>query len=421
MNNQKKDDKISFLDIFAILAKHIKFIIITTIAAGVFIIIINILSMVTPVGSFFHFLPNVFRPTARILVDASLTSQSATSLSSSAISSMLGIGGAQKNQTVSLLEKIIEGNKIKDAIAKEFNLIEKYELSNNPLKKSAIREIIGRTFDMDYNPTEAVGSPSVLLTLSYTDTDAVFATKVLKGIIILLDTEFKNIILERVREKKKYLQEAIEMIEKDYSKAQQELIDFQSEYGADLKSVAQEQTKYIAQLQSEIYKKELLIRSLYLPENDPQVIQLRDQIRQMKQLINEMKSGFRSFSKAAVPLSEIPDLQRQYVQIELEVRIQNELYIMMRKELEKTKIEEADTMPVFQLLDEIEVPEMKDGPKRAIMCVIFTLAFFAIAIFLAFIKEYFDKVKSNPKEYEKLQTIIQTFNIFKYFKRKKSR
>ncbi len=236
-----------------------------------------------------------------------------------------------------------------------------------------------------------------------------------------MDTEFKNIILERVREKKKYLQEAIEMIEKDYSKAQQELIDFQSEYGADLKSVAQEQTKYIAQLQSEIYKKELLIRSLYLPENDPQVIQLRDQIRQMKQLINEMKSGFRSFSKAAVPLSEIPDLQRQYVQIELEVRIQNELYIMMRKELEKTKIEEADTMPVFQLLDEIEVPEMKDGPKRAIMCVIFTLAFFAISIFLAFIKEYFDKVKSNPKEYEKLQTIIQTFNIFKYFKRKKSR
>ena len=81
----------------------------------------------------------------------------------------------------------------------------------------------------------------------------------MKKIIVLLDTEFKNIMLERVREKKRYLQEAIELIEKDFNKAQQELIDFQSQYGPDLESLAEEQTKYIAELQEKIYKKEIRI------------------------------------------------------------------------------------------------------------------------------------------------------------------
>ncbi|MBN1797239.1 MAG: hypothetical protein JW822_01590 [Spirochaetales bacterium] len=420
MSTKNKEDKISFLDIFAILVKHIKFIILTTAAAAVFIIALNILSIATPVDSPLNFYPDLYKPTARILVDSSLTSKSPSSLSSSAISSMLGLGDS-KNQTVTLLEKVVEGNKFKDAIIAECNLYERFGLLNNPLKKTRARLIINNKFDMDYDSREAIGSPSVLLTLSYTDTDKEFATDILKKIVILLDTEFKNIMLERVREKKRYLQEAIEIIEKDYGKAQQELINFQSQYGADLETIAKDQTKYIAQLQEEIYKKELQIRSLYLPEGDPQVIQLRDQIRQMKQLINEMKGGFRSFSKAAVPLSEIPDLQRQYVQIEMEVKIQHELYIMMRKELEKAKLEEADTMPVFQLLDIIEVPEVKDSPKRGIMCILFTLAFFAISIFLAFVKEYLDKVKANPEEHKKLQFIIDTFNVFKYFKRKKSR
>ncbi|MEJ2664389.1 MAG: hypothetical protein P8107_10175, partial [Spirochaetia bacterium] len=278
------------------------------------------------------------------------------------------------------------------------------------------RIIVENKFKMEYNSIVAVGSPQVVLTLSYTDTDKVFATRVLEKCTELVNEEFKNITLEKVRTKKKYLEDTVQMIQKDSSTAQQKLIDFQSQYGADLKSLAQQQTKYIAQLQAEIYKQELLIRSLYLPESDPQVIQLRDQIRQKKRLINELKSGGGSFSKAPVPLSEIPDLERQYAQLSMEVKIQSELYSMMRKELEKSKIEEADTMPVFQLLDDYEVPLVKDGPKRAIVCIVFTLGAFVISILLAFIFEYFKGVKNHPEENEKWQRII---NSLKVFKRKK--
>ncbi len=417
-DTKKKEDRISFLDLFEILAKHIKLIIFATLSAAVFILLINISSTIAPVGSFFNFLPNIYKPTMRVLVDSSAGSSAASSLSASAIGSMLGLGGTQKNSTVLLLEKIMQGNKIKDTIAEEFDLYSRYRIPHDAEHKKAMRETIAKKLLMQYDLTEAIGNPTVVLTLSFTDTDAAFATRVLKRSTTLLDDEFKNISLDKVRTKKKYLEDTIRMIQEDFGKAQQALIDFQSQYGADLKSLAQEQTKYMAQLQAEIYKQELLIRSLYLPENDPQVIQLRDQIRQKKQLINELKSGTGSFSKAPVPLSEIPDLQRQYAQLEMEAKIQNELYTMMRKALEQTKIEEADTMPVFQLLDDFEIPQVKDGPPRAIVCILFTLGGFIISIFLSFILEYFKRVKEKPDENEKWQHIV---NSLKIFKRKRSR
>jgi len=415
-NDKKKEDRISFLDLLEILAKHIKLIVITPIGAGILIVLLNVLSIVTPVGSFLNMFPNIYKPTVRVLVDSSFGSSATSSLSSAAISSMLGIGGTQKNSTVSLLEKIIQGNKFKDAVANECGLYEHYHMPKDAMHKVLLRKTVEDKFKLEYNAIEAVGNPSVVLVLSYTDTNAEFATMVLKKCVKLLNEEFKNITLEKIRTKKKYLEDTVQMIQKDSSTAQQKLIDFQSQYGADLKSLAQQQTKYIAQLQAEIYKQELLIRSLYLPESDPQVIQLRDQIRQKKRLINELKSGGGSFSKAPVPLSEIPDLERQYAQLSMEVKIQSELYSMMRKELEKSKIEEADTMPVFQLLDDYEVPLVKDGPKRAFMCITFTLAAFVISILLAFILEYFTRVKNHPEENEKWHRII---NSLKVFKRKK--
>jgi capsule polysaccharide export protein KpsE/RkpR len=418
INTKKKEDRISFLDIFEILAKHIKLIVYATLGAAVFIVLINISSIIAPVGSFFSFMPNIYKPTVRVLVDSSFGSSPTSSLSASAITSALGIGGAQKNSTVLLLEKIMAGNKLKDAIADALDLYRIYDIPKDLMHRNTMRKIVEDKFTMSYDHVEAIGSPTVVLTLGYLDTDSVFATEALEKSTELLDDEFKNITLDKVRTKKKYLEDTIEMIQKDFGKAQQALIDFQSQYGADLKTLAQEQTNYMAQLQAEIYKQELLIRSLYLPENDPQVIQLRDQIRQKKQLINELKSGAGSFSKAPVPLSEIPDLQRQYAQLEMEAKIQNEIYTMMRKELEQTKLEEADTLPVFQLLDDFEIPQVKDGPKRAVICILFTLAAFAISILLSFILEYFKSVKERPGENAKWQNIISSLNIFK---RKKPR
>jgi tyrosine-protein kinase Etk/Wzc len=417
--NKRKKDKISLLDILSILAKHKLFIFLFTVIAGVYIATVNITSMIFPLGHPLNFMPNVYRPIVKVLVDTSASSKSSTAMLSNSLGNiMLGIGGAsQSNSTMIILQEIIAGNRIKDKIGEEFNLYEKFGFANARTKKTLLRQAIGNAFLAEYNAAQAIGSSTIVMTMSYTDTDKEFAAKMLKRLIELIGEEFKNVMLEKVHAKKKFLQECLDVIEQDYNKAQQQLIDFQSQYGPDLKSVAQEQTKYIAQLQAEIYKQELQIRSLYLPENDPQVIQLRDQIRQKKQLINEMKSGFHSFSKAEVPLKEIPDLQRQYTDIEMEAKIQLELYSMMRKELENAKIEEADTIPVFQLLEEIEVPEEKDGPKRGLTCIIFALSAFLISIFISFVIEFFKRMKDHPEEYQKLQNIITMFNIFK---RKKS-
>jgi hypothetical protein len=167
INTKKKEDRISFLDIFEILAKHIKLIVYATLGAAVFIVLINISSIIAPVGSFFSFMPNIYKPTVRVLVDSSFGSSPTSSLSASAITSALGIGGAQKNSTVLLLEKIMAGNKLKDAIADALDLYRIYDIPKDLKNRNTIRKIIENKFTMSYDHIEALGSPTVVITLCY--------------------------------------------------------------------------------------------------------------------------------------------------------------------------------------------------------------------------------------------------------------
>ncbi len=399
-----EEDTISLLDLIAVLVKRRKLIIGMTLAGALLIVGISILTIKLPPDSKWNILPNIYEPKVEVLVKGTTGGSSISQLLSSssglgALAGLVGLSGSS-NTSAELAMALLEGNTIKDQIAEEFNFVKRYHIEKYP--KTTARKIIQSALETDYD------SKTNILTIGYKNIDPVFATKVLNRIVKLLEKRFKDLTLEKVRIKKQFLEERLKTVGKDLKKAQDALVSFQRKYGiVDIEAQAQEQIKLIADLTSQVYDKELQLQTMrsYLKANDPKIVRLKNEINKMNTLIMELRRGFKEFSGEAIPQEELPMVSAQYLNLKRDLTIQETIYTMLRQQYETAKLEETDTSQTFQILENAEIPEVKAAPSRSKICVIFTITVFFLAIFLAFVLEYFERVKKDPVESVKLREI----------------
>ncbi len=397
-------DTISLLDLFAVLVKRRALIITTTLVAAALVVAFCFVTIRLPPDSPWNYLPNVYRPTVRVLVKTGRETQGAIdsllSGSASSLASLMGVGTGA-NTSAELAQALLEGNDIKDQIAEKFNFIQRYNITSLP--KTTARGRIESSVETEYR------ADSNILEISYKDIDAVFATEVLTEIVRLLEMKFRELTLDKVTRKKRFLEERLEDVWEELSAAQTDLAEFQKAYGIiDVSAEATERIRLVADLKGQVINKEidLQTRSEYLKEDDPQIVRLRNEIDKLEDFIRELKQGFEQYSGAqTIPQDEISEITPRYLNLRRDLTIQESIYSMLRQQFETAKIEETDTSQMFQIIEEAEVPELKYGPSRAKICAIITLTAFFLAVFLAFVKEYFEKVRKDPIESAKLEAI----------------
>ncbi len=398
-----EEDTISLLDLIAVLVKRRKLIIGMTLIGAILILGISILSLKLPPDSKWNKLPNIYKPEVKVLVKGSSGGSSLSQMLSSnslgALAGIIGIAGGS-NSSAELAMALLEGNTIKDQIAKEFNFKERFNIEKYP--KTTARKIINKSIEKEYD------NKTNILTIGYKDIDPIFATRVLNRILELLEKRFKDLTLEKVRIKKQFLEERLDKVGKDLKKVQEKFVEFQKRYGiVDIETQAAEQIKMIAELTSEVYNKEIQLQTMkeYLRPNDPKIVRLKNEIDKTNRLITELRKGFKEFSGESIPQEKLPMVSAQYLNLKRDLTIQETIYTMLRQQYETAKLEETDTSQTFQILEHAEVPEVKAAPSRSKICVIFTITVFFLAIFLAFVLEYFDRVKKDPIESTKLKEI----------------
>ncbi|RKX86548.1 MAG: hypothetical protein DRP57_01270 [Spirochaetes bacterium] len=403
-----EEDTISLLDLFAVLVKRRRLIVLTTFFAALFILGFAYLTLKLPPDSRWNYLPNIYKPKVEVLVKASSSSSGAISsiLSSSGLNSLAGLLGASAgtNSSAELAQALLKGNTIKDQVAEEFNFKKKYNITKNP--KTTARNMIQSAMDADYD------AKSNILSISYKNIDPVFATKVVNRIVELLDNRFKDLTLEKVRQKKTFLEERLKTVGVDLKTAQDKLVAYQKKYGIiDLSVQAESHIKMIADLTTQVYNKEIELQNLksYLKDTNPQIVRLKNEIDATKQLIKELKKGFQEFSGETIPQEKLPGVSAEYLNLKRDLSIQETIYTMLRQQYEASKIEETDTSQTFQIIEKAEVPEVKTSPSRFKICIIFTITAFFLAVFIAFIAEYFERVKRDPIESVKLNEIKNMF------------
>lgn len=174
-DNQEKtvsveDEEISLIDLFAVLLKRKWMIFWVTFAAGVFSVLISIISLVLPPED--SFLPNKYKITANMLINDSDSGGIKLSGGMSAAASLLGldIGDAGSSKNSSLVLYLTTSNPFYDAVAEKFNLYEEYEFKKSPITN--MRKKLKKMFDTNFDDKSGV------LSISFNDIDPKFAVEV---------------------------------------------------------------------------------------------------------------------------------------------------------------------------------------------------------------------------------------------------
>jgi uncharacterized protein involved in exopolysaccharide biosynthesis len=80
-----------------------------------------------------------------------------------------------------------------------------------------------------------------------------------------------------------------------------------------------------------------------------------------------------------------------------------QVYSQLKVQYELLKVNMASEKPVFQILEMAEVPDMKSGPGRGMLCIIVTFAAGFFAIFVAFVLNAVANIKNDPEAMAKLR------------------
>jgi uncharacterized protein involved in exopolysaccharide biosynthesis len=103
------------------------------------------------------------------------------------------------------------------------------------------------------------------------------------------------------------------------------------------------------------------------------------------------------------PGAGLPAITLESNRIALELEAQRQVYTQLTVQYELLKVSMASESPVFQVLETAEVPDMKSGPSRGMICIIVTFAAGFFAVFLAFALNAVSNVRKDPEAMAKLR------------------
>ena len=240
--NEKQEDEISLIDLFAVLLRWKWMIITVTGLACVIVVIVCILSLKLPSEK--SFMPNKYTPRAQMLINNKDSGGSSLSsmLSSSGLGSLASLAGVNVSgggvSYSSLASYLVASNTIQDAVIQKFNLVERYKIKKSPVASS--RKALAKVLSASYDDKTGV------FTISFTDRDPLFAQSVVNYVVDLLEQRFTDIGVDQNKLAASNLEENIETAYNNMLDLQKQIQELERNasygYGAGASSIVMDST-----------------------------------------------------------------------------------------------------------------------------------------------------------------------------------
>lgn len=127
---------------------------------------------------------------------------------------------------------------------------------------------------------------------------------------------------------------------------------------------------------------------------DATFVQILDLQTQTKQLETSVSGNGTAWN--------MPSIITEITKIEMDLIAQKEVYTQLKTQYELLKVQMASESPVFQILEMPEIPDMKSGPSRGMLCIIVVFAAFFLSVFLAFALHALKNLKNDSEAMKKL-------------------
>lgn len=108
---------------------------------------------------------------------------------------------------------------------------------------------------------------------------------------------------------------------------------------------------------------------------------IQKRLDSVKVELTRAEEDLKSFRKRNRMTSLSPELQTQQMRLQRELTIKQEVFLVLQKELEMTKIELVKETPVINILDKAEAPVLRAKPKRKLVVIISLFAGLFLSLF----------------------------------------
>ncbi|HUX93689.1 MAG TPA: hypothetical protein VMV36_07770 [Ignavibacteriaceae bacterium] len=310
------------------------------------------------------------------------------------------ITGGASNSSSQLYEEILKSRTAAIFVVNKFNLVKYFNVNNiyeaaKKLEKSLTVEI---TKEGIIKVDAEVSTPLFPFAGNVKDSTRNLAADLSNAFVDALDKINKEKLSSKAGKARQYIETQLTETKSRLDSAETNLTEFQQKHKAiSLPEQLSAAIDAASKLKSEIVKNEveLGIARTNLREDSKEVASLKENLIELKTQYGKMEAGSNDY---LLSFKDMPVLSKQLASLLREVKIQNEVYLLLQQQYYKEKIQENRDLPTVQVLDKA-IPPLKASSPRIIFSTFTGALFFFLLSSLVFIidgrKNYYYKLRKE--------------------------
>jgi len=304
----------------------------------------------------------------------------------------VNIGGGKSNGD--LVVMLAKSDTTLDELNDQFDFTSHYKIKK--FVRSATRKAMLKNYKVLFDAKTST------VTISFQDSDPVFAQKVVNRAVEILDRRYSALSINKAGTQKILLEQKLADVQAGINKIEGQIKDFTSKHGIiNVEAMATEQVTILARLRSELIMKDMEIENYqkFSKLDDPVVQRLKTERDALASKITEIEKG----GTLLPSQKEIPTLAFEYAELQRNLSVQMEVFKTLTQQYELAKLQADDQAPSFQVLELAEVPDQKSGPARSTIVAVASLAGFFLSILFAFVLNAIENIRKDPEAMKKLR------------------
>jgi uncharacterized protein involved in exopolysaccharide biosynthesis len=300
------------------------------------------------------------------------------------------LSGGYANASSQLYSEILKSRSVEVYVINKLNLINYFHSKNVYEAARKLDKVLHVEISQEgiISLSVDISTPYIPMVYGNTDSTKKLAAAVSNSFIEGLDRINHQKLSSKAKKARIYIGQQIKITRAKLDSVETALMLFQKENKAvSLPDQVSAAIDAASKLKSEIVKTEvnLGLMQTSLKEDNKTLIALKDKLTQLKDQYNKMEMGSQDYLLA---FKDVPELGKDLANLLREVKIQNEVYLMLQQQYYQEKIQENREVPTVQVLDEAIPPERASSPRLIFSSV---LGGFFVFLFMSFVCIVTDK------------------------------
>ena len=385
VDDSAERERVHFLDLLVVLAKHGKFV---TIFVLVVTVMCTLVSLVLPV-----------RYTAKTEIMPPQQEQSTTAALLGQLSPLINLTGASSlgRSSSDLFIAMLKSRTVADVLVSQFSLKSVYGLKHDTDAREKLESL-----------TEMSEGKEGVIAISVTDRDPNRAAALANGYVDELRRLTKNIAVTEAGRRRLFFQREMETAHAELVKADQSLGQTQEKTGIlQIDSQAKVMLESAATLRAEVAAKEVQIQSMrsFATAENPDLVQAQNELAAFRSQVAQALTGQGDTTPTDIAVRKMPQAGLEYIAKLREVKYREALLEMMTKQYELARVDEAKDSSLVQVLDTAVPPEVRSFPHRSIIVLAGAFVALFASCLLAFIFEALSSAKRDSQFLVRLEVL----------------